>query len=258
MLNGKHLSKVFFFKISLILKLIWFLYFPYPKCDLFQNKKQYRFLTQGKVEKDFNIRHVKIALKSNNMDLTTSQKNIDKKQIEYKDKDNINDKEQIYTSYNNSEITPVYVTPTKKKKKKNFITIKKIDIYFENLIYSFLESISYIEEPPDYELYNNEINQKMKEYLFIFEPVVFVFISVYYLAAGEYIISIIISFICSVILIYILIKIRKYDKAHNNFFTFSNMLKEFIQLIKNIPKNILNVVLHIPKKFIRIINYFKT
>lgn len=67
------------------------------------------------MEKDFNIRHVKIALKSNNMDLTTSQKNIDKKQIEYKDKDNINDKEQIYTSYNNSEFTPVYVTPTKKK-----------------------------------------------------------------------------------------------------------------------------------------------
>ncbi|SOV79092.1 Plasmodium exported protein, unknown function [Plasmodium reichenowi] len=173
MLNEKQLSKVFFFKISVILKLIWFLYFPYTKCDLFQNKKHYRFLTQGNVEKDFNIGNLKITLKSNNMDLTTSQKNIDKKQTKYKDKDKINDKEQTYTSYNPS-ICYTY-KKKKKKKKKNFITIKKIDIYFENLIYSFLESISDIEETPDYELYNNEINQKMKECLFIFEPVVFFF-----------------------------------------------------------------------------------
>ncbi|SCQ12699.1 Plasmodium exported protein, unknown function [Plasmodium gaboni] len=251
MLNEKKLSKVIFFKISVILKLIWFHYFPYQKYDTFQIKKRYRLLTEENVENVINIEQLKISQKSNNTDLRTSQKNIDKKQNE--DKDNTNDKEQIYTSYKNSDFTPIYVTHTNKKN-KFFITIKKFDIYFENLIYSFLESISDIEETPDYELYNNEINQRMKEYLFIFEPVVFVFISVCYMTSGAYILSLIISLICSVIIIYILIKIRKYDKEHNNFFTFSNMLKEFIQFIKDIPTNILNMVLYIPKKFIKIIN----
>ncbi|KAI4839590.1 hypothetical protein MKS88_002147 [Plasmodium brasilianum] len=135
-----------------------------------------------------------------------------------------------------------------KKNTKNRIVefFKYVDRYFEKLIFNVLYSISSDEEV-DYEKYNDELKERMKEYLFLFEPPAMVMIGILFINQETSWLSIILLLISSMLIIYCIAKILKYDRLHKNLFTLQNILKE-ISRIKNVPSNIVLRINEMVKK----------